>query len=96
MNYMLCRNRVQDFSRWYDVFRSHRDAQREAGLTLLHLLRDLSDPNNVVMFFSVADIDKARAFTGAPEARQAADLSGVLGTPELLLLSDQGVPEIAG
>ena len=88
MKYLLCKHKVQDFDRWHHVFASHDQAQRDSALHLLHLLRDGADPNNVVMLFRIDDLDKANAFLNAPEAEAAADISGVIGTPEVLYLND--------
>ena len=88
MFYLLGRHKVADFARWHKVFASHAEAQRQAGLHLLHLLRDTADPNDVVILFRADDPNKARAFTKAPGAREAAAQSGVIGVPEILLLSD--------
>jgi hypothetical protein len=87
MDYMLCKHKVADFDRWHDVFLAHAEAQREAGLHILHVLRDAADPDMVVMWFRIDDMEKAKAFTSTPEAREAADESGVIGVPEVLYLS---------
>ena len=78
MIYMLCRNRVADFSRWKAVFASHEAAHREAGLRLLSLWRSVGDPNNVFYLFEVTSMEKAREFISNPEAAKAGATSGVL------------------
>jgi hypothetical protein len=78
MTYMLCRNRVADFSRWKAVFASHQAAHREAGLRLVHIWRAVEDRNNVFFLFEVASVAKAREFIGDPEAAKAGEASGVL------------------
>ena len=78
MTYMLCRNRVADFSRWKAVFASHQAAHREAGLRLVHIWRAVEDRNNVFFLFEVASTEKAREFIGNPEAAQAGEASGVI------------------
>ena len=83
MHYLLCKHKVADYTKWRRVFDSHAEAQREAGLHLLHLLRDTVDPNVVVLFFRADDLGKARAFTEAPSAGEAAEVSGVIGVPEV-------------
>jgi hypothetical protein len=88
MHYLLVRHAVADFGKWHRVFASHAKAQREAGLHLLHLLRDTTDPSLVVMLFRTDDPEEARAFTGSPDAAQAAPSSGVLGVPEVSLLRE--------
>lgn len=88
MNYMLCRHRVADFERWNRVFQSHAPAHREAGLHLLHLLRGVDDPNEVIFLFRVDDVKRAMEFTEAPGSADAGRESGVVGVPEIRLLRD--------
>ena len=78
MTYMLCRNRVADFSRWKAVFASHQAAHLNAGLRLVQIWRAVEKPNNVFFLFEVASVDQAREFIGNPEAAQAGEASGVI------------------
>jgi hypothetical protein len=78
MTYLLCRNRVADFSRWKAVFGSHQTAHLEAGLRLVHLGRSVEEPNNIFFLFEVGSLEKAREFIGNPEAAKAAGASGVI------------------
>lgn len=78
MTYMLCRNRVVDFSRWKSVFASHQSAHQEAGLRLVKFWRSIEEPNNVFFLFEVASVEKAREFIGNPEAAKAGEASGVM------------------
>lgn len=88
MNYMLCRHRVTDYEQWRKVFDSDTDAQREAGLHVLHVFRDVSDPNVVVFLLRVDDIERARAFTETPDASKAGEEAGVIGEVEMSFLVD--------
>ncbi|MFY9675977.1 MAG: hypothetical protein WAK13_16065 [Terriglobales bacterium] len=76
MTYMLCRNRVLDFSRWRAVFSSHEHDHRNAGLNLVRLM--VENGTNVFFMFEVANMEKARAFISAPDAAKAAEASGVI------------------
>jgi len=78
MLYLMARHELADFDRWNRLFRSHAEAQRKAGLHLVYLLREVGDPNKVIALFTVDDLEKAQAFTGAPGARQAAEQAGVI------------------
>jgi hypothetical protein len=75
---LLCRNRVEDYQRWWGVFESHASAHREAGLELADLWRDLEDPNNVFFLFRVGSLEKTRAFIRDPSAADAGAAEGVL------------------
>ena len=78
MIYMLCRNRVADFSRWKAVFASHEAAHQAAGLRLVSIWRGDEEPNNIFFLFEVASLEKAREFIGNPEAAKAGEASGVI------------------
>lgn len=78
MMYLLCRNRVADFSRWKAVFATHKMAHLDAGLRLVNLWRCLAEPNNVFFMFEVASVDKAQKFISSPEAAKAGEASGVV------------------
>jgi len=78
MIYMLCMNRVEDFTAWKRVFDTHAAAHLDAGLTLRQIARGVEDPDNVYFAFEVASIERAKAFISAPDAAGAAKQSGVL------------------
>ncbi len=87
MLYLIAKHRLSDFDKWNRLFRSHAEAQRKAGLHILHVLRDVTDPSIVVALFKVDDLARAQAFTGAPGAHEAGRIGGVI-TVELSYLSD--------
>ena len=78
MTYMLCRNRVADYSKWKAVFDSNAEAGRGAGLKLVNLRRAVDEPNNVFFMFEVANMDSAREFISNPEAAESGKVSGVV------------------
>lgn len=88
MTYLLVQHKVVDFDKWYSVFKSHAEAQRKAGLKDLQLLRDAEDPNIIVCFFKIDDMEKAKAFTESRHSHEAQKESGVIGEPEILLLDE--------
>ena len=78
MTYMLCRNRVADFSQWKAVFAANAGVAQAAGLRLVNMWRSVEEPNNVFFMFEVASMDKAREFISNPEAAKAGEASGVV------------------
>jgi hypothetical protein len=82
MKYMLVRHKVADFDTWKNVFGSHAEAQREAGMVLEKLMRNTEDPNELFLLLTVSDTEKAHAFVNAPAAHQGAEDAGVLDEPD--------------
>lgn len=86
MFYLLARQRVADFDRWKAVFDSHADAQRDAGLILERVVRNLDDATDVVAWFQVIDLEAAKRFVTSEEVPDAQEQSGVLGQPEIVFM----------
>jgi len=78
MTYLLCRNRVEEFAKWKEVFASHAQAHRDADLHLVKIWSALDDPNNVFFLFEVGSLEKAKTFISNPEAAKAGQYSGVI------------------
>lgn len=89
--YMLCRNRVADYDAWKLHFDSFRQAQRAAGLELLHLCREMEDPSNVFFLFEIRSVEEARAFLNAAENREAGKRAGVLESELHYLAGDEAL-----
>jgi hypothetical protein len=87
MTYLLARQRVADFATWKRVFDAHAAAQEAAGLRVVHVVRNLDDPNDVFAWFDVTDLQAARAFVSSPDVPEARRQSGVIGVPDLHFLS---------
>jgi len=87
MGYLLVRHKVREFHEWKRVFDAHRNAQRDSGLRLEKVLRNLYEPNEVFLFFEVIDLAKARGFVFSPEVPNAQEESGVVDKPDIYFLS---------
>ena len=46
-----------------------------------------ADPNDVTVYFEVADLERARAFTQSPDLAAAMQAAGVAGPPQIEFLS---------
>ena len=64
---LLCRTKVHDYDKWWQVFASHAEAHRAAGLKLVNLWRCVDDANHVFLLFEVKDQTRAQAFIDALE-----------------------------
>ncbi len=86
MMHMLIRHKVADFAKWKPVYDAHASSGQKAGLKEEHLLRNVEDPNEVILLFSTEDLDKAKAFTASDDLRQAMQKAGVRDKPDVWFL----------
>jgi len=84
--YILIRHKVTDFAKWKSVYHEHLPARQKAGLKEVHLLRNTENPNEVILLFSVEDLDKAKAFAASDDLRQAMQRAGVSDKPDVYFL----------
>lgn len=78
MMFLLCRNRVEDYEKWKHVFDSQSDTQKDNGLHLKNLWRDVDDPNNVFFLFEVNDKQRALDMINSAESAEIGRQSGVI------------------
>jgi heme-degrading monooxygenase HmoA len=84
--HMLVQHKVGDFAKWKPVYDDHLPARQKAGLKEVHLLRNIENPNEVILLFSVEDPDKAKAFAASDDLRQAMQNAGVSDRPDVYFL----------
>lgn len=84
--HLLVRHKVADFVRWREVFESHKNAHKEAGMELQHLWRNVEKPDEVVLLYEVEDAEKAREFVYSSEVPDAQNASGVIDEPDIYFL----------
>jgi heme-degrading monooxygenase HmoA len=77
------RNRVADFDAWKIGFDEHGTARKERGSTGATVLRDASDPNEVLVLINWPSLENAHAFANDPSLREAMEKSGVIGAPRI-------------
>ena len=61
-------------------------ARQKAGLKEEHLFRNDEDPNEVLLLFSMEDVDKAKAFAASDDLREAMNKAGVSDKPDVYFL----------
>ncbi len=86
MGYLLIRHRVADFDLWKIAYEAHKDARERAGLREEKLMRNASDPNDVVILFTSDDRKKAEDFSKSPDLREVMQRAGVISLPEIVFL----------
>jgi heme-degrading monooxygenase HmoA len=86
MIHMLVRHKVADFAKWKAAYDAHGSARQNAGLKEEHLLRNVDEPNEVILLFSAEDLEKAKAFSASDDLRQAMQKAGVTDKPDVYFL----------
>jgi len=87
MRYLLVRHRVAEFDQWKSAYDAHLQAREKAGLKQEHLLRNIDDPDEVLILFEVEDLQKAREFIDASDLSAAMEKAGVVDKPDIYHLA---------
>ena len=87
MNYIPIRHKVADFGKWKPVYDAHTSARAAAGLKEERLLRNIDNPNKVVLLFSAQDLNKPKEFAGSDDLRQRMREAGVIDKPDVWFLN---------
>jgi hypothetical protein len=87
MRYLLVRHRVAEFDQWKSAYDAHLHAREKAGLKQEHLLRNIDDPDEVLILFEVEDLQKAREFIDASDLSAVMEKAGVVDKPDVYHLA---------
>lgn len=87
MLYVRIRHKVADFAKWKLAYDAHAAARQAAGLNEEHLLRNIDNPNEVILLFTAEDLEKAQAFIASSDLREAMQSAGVVDKPSVTLLN---------
>jgi uncharacterized protein (DUF1330 family) len=86
MPYILIRHKVKDYAKWKPVFDEHGATRKASGSKGGYLLCNTEDPNEVVIFMEMDDLEKARQLVQSEDLRQAMERSGVIDQPDVYFL----------
>ncbi len=86
MPYILVRHKVEDYAKWKSLFDEHGAARKASGSKGGYLLRNIDDPNEVVIFVEMDDLEKARQFVQSEDLRQAMERGGLADQPDVYFL----------
>lgn len=85
---VLVRHKVKDFAQWKAVYDSVKPMVKEKGGKSQRLLKNSSDPNELVILTEFDDVDKAKAFAQSDELKQAMQKAGVSEVVSMLFLDE--------
>jgi hypothetical protein len=75
--------KVKDYSTCRPAYDADETNRASAGLSNSRVFRGAEDPNDVVVLLDVADVAKARAWSGSPDLKMAMERAGVIGSPSI-------------
>ncbi len=88
MAHLLVHSTVEGYAKWKSVFDAHSAMRKTAGSKRGRHFRSVDDPNEVWVLFEWDDIEKARAFGGSAELREAMQEAPAVGGPEIHFLEE--------
>lgn len=80
-------HRVKNFDNWRNAFNAHAKARYEAGILSTHISTDVQDPDLVSVYLESSDLHELNAFLTSKSLFEAMKNSGVIGMPEIHLIS---------
>ena len=86
MPYILIRHKVADFSKWKPAYEGHLRARQGVGLKELHLLRNVDEPNEVILLFEAEDLQRAKDFAASADLPEAMQAAGVTDRSDIYFL----------
>ena len=75
---------VKDFDVLKKTFDAHESLRTANGLTLRAMGRDMKNPNKVLIFLKIDDVQKAKDFSVSTDLKEAMQKAGVIGKPEII------------
>jgi hypothetical protein len=86
MKWMVVTHKVEDYNRWKPYFDEDKPAQKAGGTQGGLLMRNLDDPDEIVIGWQIADEAKSREFVSDPRLAEVMKLAGVVGMPKIQFL----------
>jgi hypothetical protein len=86
MPQLLTQHRVRSYDDWRPHFDRHEQVRVAAGITNPRVYRNASDPNDLVLLFDVADVERAKQFGQSQELRETMERAGVIMPPTVRLI----------
>ena len=75
---LLTQHKVRNYDEWRPHFDRHESTRVAAGITEPRVYRNASDPNDLVLLFDVADVDRAKQFGQSQNLRETMERAGVI------------------
>jgi hypothetical protein len=86
---LLIETKVRDYTPWRVAYDAHEPSRIEATITNGRVYCRPEDPNDMLLLFDVADVDKARPWTLGEDLKGVMNAAGVLGTPTFTFIKQE-------
>ncbi|MGZ5307333.1 MAG: cyclase [Actinomycetota bacterium] len=86
---VIVQHHVEDYDRWYPVFKEHGEIRRSHGATGHSILRATDDPNTLVIVNEFSTAEGARAFATDPSLPAVMQRAGVDGAPQVWICDEE-------
>lgn len=80
-------HKVTDFAKWKASYDSHDSARLANGIHNYVIGRGVEDSSMVLVATKADDVEKAKAFMKDPGLKQAMQRGGVVGTPDIIVMT---------
>jgi hypothetical protein len=86
--HVIIRHTVKDYRKWRPVFDTHEEQRRRAGLSKPRVMRNLDDPEDIIVELEATQPRLALEFLHSESLRQAMAQAGVISQPEFYVLEE--------
>lgn len=80
---LIVRHRVADYGAWRSVYESVEGLRQRHGCSEAEVLVDPGDKLDVIVLHRFPTLEKAQAFAGSAELKEAMGSAGVAGPPRI-------------
>ncbi|MEO7775860.1 MAG: hypothetical protein ABIT36_03355 [Steroidobacteraceae bacterium] len=82
-NFATVVHECTDYAAWKKVYDADRPRREAAGLTEVHVLRDVHKPKLIALMFTVDDLSRAKELMNSAGLKQAMTAAGIVGPPAI-------------
>jgi len=80
---LFLKHKVLNYDSWRPNYDRHLAKRAEAGLREIGVFRDTKDPNDLLIAWTVSNVDEAKAFMNSPDLQSKMKDAGVISEPKI-------------
>jgi len=84
----IVRYKVRDYESWFRNFISREPQMRQLGIQGINVRQTLDDPNDVVLHFRFADVERFQSVMRDPQTRALMEADGVVSAADIVFCTD--------